>query len=110
MRRTTFCLASIFQFTLGCAAQENGWDRLLELHQDFRVLRDAGMNDFVHDFSPATVQARAAQLGELQDRLRKIDPSAWPIDRKVDWVRVRTEVEKGPLHFRRETHGGKHDE
>jgi uncharacterized protein (DUF885 family) len=100
MHRTIFCLSLIFLFAIGCAAQENGWDRLLQLHQDFRVLRDAGMKDLVHDFSSATMQARAAKLRELQDRLRKIDPSAWSIDRQVDWVLVQTEMDDADFRNR----------
>lgn len=102
MHRTIFCLSLVLVFLLagGCSAQENGWDRLLELHQDFRVLRDAGMKDLVHDFSPPTIQARTAQLRELQDRLRKIDSSKWSIDRQVDWVLVRTEMDDADFRNR----------
>jgi hypothetical protein len=102
MHRTIFCLSLVLVFLLagGCSAQENGWDRLLELHQDFRVLRDAGMKDLVHDFSPPTIQVRTAQLRELQDRLRKIDSSKWSIDRQVDWVLVRTEMDDADFRNR----------
>lgn len=100
MHRTIFCLSLVCLLAGGCAAQENGWDRLLELHQNFRVLRDAGMKDLVHDFSPPTIQARAAQLRDLQDRLRKIDYSAWSIDRQVDWVLVRTEMDDADFRNR----------
>jgi uncharacterized protein (DUF885 family) len=79
-------------------AQDVNWDRLLKLHQDFLVLRDAGMNDGTHEFSPQVVKARAAKLAELQARLRALSPSAWPRDQKVDWILVRTEL--NDLEFR----------
>lgn len=90
----------LFSFTAVCAAQEGSWDRLLQLHQDFLLLRDAGTKDAAHDFSPAAIQARAAQLKELQSHLRTISPSAWPIDRKVDWVLVRTELNDLDFRYR----------
>jgi hypothetical protein len=54
----------LFFFTIACAAQDGSWDRLLQLHQDFLTLRDAGMKDAAHDFSPIAIQARAVQLKE----------------------------------------------
>src|SRR5271169_5002934 len=100
MRRTTFCSFFIFLFTLACAAQDGGWERLVQLHQDFLALRDAGMKGNSHYFSTATIEARAAQLRELHDRLHKIVPFAWPIDRKVDWVLVRTELDDADFRYR----------
>ena len=85
-------------FTIACAAQAGSWDRLLQLHQDFLVLSEAGMKDAAHDFSPTAIQARAVQLKKLQSRLRTISPSAWPVDQKVDWVLVR--IELNDLDFR----------
>jgi hypothetical protein len=88
----------LFFFTIACAAQDGSWDRLLQLQQDFLVLREAGMKDAAHDFSPTAIQARAVHLKELQSRLRTIFPSAWPVDQKVDWVLVR--IELSDLDFR----------
>jgi hypothetical protein len=56
------------------------------------------MKDAAHDFSPTAIQARAVQLKELQSRLLTISTSAWPLDQKVDWVLVRTEL--NDLDFR----------
>jgi uncharacterized protein (DUF885 family) len=82
------------------AADDNAWQSLLQLHQDFLSLRDAGMKDSVRDFSRATVEARSARLHLLQDRLRTIDPSPWPISEKVDWVLVRTELNDLDFRYR----------
>lgn len=100
MQRTTFCLFFISLFTFAWAAQDSGWERLLDVHRDFMALRDAGMKDVAHDFSHATIQSRTAQLGELQERLRTIDPSAWSIDRKMDWVLVHTELDDVDFRYR----------
>lgn len=99
MLRTRTSLALFFLFfAIVCAAQDGSWDRLVQLHKDFLVLRDDGMKDAAHDFSPTSIQARTAQLEELQSRLHAIVPSAWPVDQKVDWVLVRTEL--NDLNFR----------
>ncbi|MFZ3264234.1 MAG: DUF885 family protein [Terriglobales bacterium] len=89
-----------FFFTIVCAAQDGNWDRLLRLHQDFLALRDAGMKDAAHDFSPTAIRARALQLKELESRLGTISPSAWPVDQKVDWVLVRTELNDLDFRYR----------
>ena len=49
----------LFFFTIACAAQDGSWDRLLRLHEDFLVLREAGMKDATHDYSATAIQARA---------------------------------------------------
>src|SRR4051794_39135986 len=97
--RVSFFILLLF-FTIACAAQDGNWDRLLQLHQDFMVLRDAGMKDAAHDFSPAAIQSHAAQLKDLQSRLHTISPSAWPVERKVDWVLVRTELNDLDFRYR----------
>jgi hypothetical protein len=92
MGRVVARLSFIFLFTLACAAQDSAWEHLLQVHQDYLRLRDAGMKDVSHDFSPTAVRTRVARLRDLQSRLRGIDASNWPIDKKVDWVLVRTEL------------------
>lgn len=81
-----------------CLAQDSSWDTLVNLHQQFFDLRESGMKDATHDFSPDAVQARATKLKQLQSQLQAISPSAWPISRKVDWLLVRTEM--NDLEFR----------
>ena len=98
MRRATAFLS--FFFALACAAQDTNWDRLLQLHRDLMALRAAGMKDTAHDFSPTAVRARAAQLEDLEARLRTISPSAWSINQKVDWVLVRTELNDLDFRYR----------
>lgn len=97
--RTALSLLLVL-FSIVCAAQDGNWDRLLQLHKDFLVLRNAGMKDTAHDFSPDTIQARTAQLGELRSRLHAISPTPWPIARKVDWVLVRTELNDLDFRYR----------
>ena len=36
----------------------------------------------------------------MQSRLRTISPSAWPVDQKVDWVLVRTELNDLDFRYR----------
>jgi hypothetical protein len=46
------------------------------------------------------VESRKSQLKILSDRLHSIDPAAWPIERKVDWVLVRTELNDLDFRYR----------
>jgi hypothetical protein len=87
-------------FTLICFGQEAGWDKLLQVHQDYLKLRDEGMKDAAHDFSSATVATRAVELQKLTDRLQAINPTAWPVERRVDWVLVRTELNDLDFRYR----------
>ncbi len=100
MQRALVRYSFIFLFAVACAAQDNAWEHLLLVHQDYMTLRDAGTKDAFHDFSPKAVGARAAQIRELQSRLRGIDPSAWPTNQKVDWVLVRTELTDLDFRYR----------
>jgi hypothetical protein len=63
-------------------------------------LRDAGMKDNAHDFSPATVKMREAKLRDLRSELQTISPKTWPVARKVDWVLVRTELNDLDFDYR----------
>jgi hypothetical protein len=97
--KSALCRFSFFLlFSISCGAQDSGWGRLLQLHEDYLKLRDAGGKDGSRDFSSTVVSAREAQLKDLQIRLPRIDPSGWPTNKKVDWVLVRTEL--NDLEFR----------
>jgi len=100
MRSTIALLFSVVLLTIGCAAQNSGWDQLVQIHKDLLSVRDAGMKEAPHDFSAGTIQARATQLADLQKRLHAIDASGWTIDKKVDWVLVRTELNDVGFRFR----------
>ena len=98
--RTLLIVNLILLLASVCHAQERGWNELLQVHQDYLKLRDEGMKDASHDFSPATVATRDAQLKRLTDRLHAIDPAAWLVERKVDWVLVRTELNDLDFRYR----------
>jgi hypothetical protein len=100
LRANAFLRLSFLFLTITCAAQDANWERLLQLHHDFLTLRDSGMKDPAHDFSPAAIEARARQLHELQSRLGTISNAAWSVDRKVDWVLVRTELNDLDFRYR----------
>jgi hypothetical protein len=100
MHRWLIRLFALLVLSTCCAGQEDGWQRLLDINQDYLKVREEGMKDTGHDFSPATVETRKHQLGELINRLQAIDPSAWTVERKVDWVLVRTELNDLDFHYR----------
>jgi len=70
LRARTSLSLFLFLVTIACAAQDGNWERLVQLHEDFKALRDAGKKDSAPDFSPTAIESRAAQLGELRSRCR----------------------------------------
>ena len=101
-RRLSFIvqLALFLFLALLAYGQQAGWDKLLQVHQDYLKLRDEGLKDTAHDFSSSAVAARVVELKKLKDRLNAINPSAWPVERKVDWVLVRTELNDLDFRYR----------
>ena len=93
-------VAVVFLLTSLGRAQDRQWEVLVQLNQDYLNLREEGIKGTEHDFSPATVAARRERLKSLQDRLHSIDPAAWPVKRKVDWVLVRTELNDLDFRYR----------
>lgn len=81
--------------TLPAAATEDpppGYERLLTLYEDFRELAVPVVRNGVPDYSPAAIQAQAAELEVLRAQLDGIDDSGWPIPRRVDYMLVLAEM------------------
>lgn len=81
--------------TLPAAASQTpppGYDRLLTLYRDFRELAVPVVRNGVPDYSPAAIQAQAAELEVLRAQLDGLDDSAWPIPRRVDYMLVLAEM------------------
>ncbi len=100
MQHRLIQLCFLLLFSISCRAQDDGWQRLIQVNLDYLKLRDEGMKDTTHNFSPAAVDARKHRLQDLTHRLHAIDPSGWPVEQKVDWVLVRTELNDLDFHYR----------
>ncbi len=70
----------------------SGYAALLALYDEFRALTVPEMVRGVPDYTPAAMQRQADRLAGLQQRLRAIDDSAWPIAERVDYMVVLAEM------------------
>lgn len=74
------------------AAGEAGFDELLALFADWREFESPPLLDGAPDYTASTFERRYEEFHAYQGRLRAIDPSAWPVERQVDWHIVRAEM------------------
>lgn len=70
----------------------SGYAALLALYDEFRALTVPDIKDGVPDYTPAAMQRQAERLAEMQQRLRAIDDSAWPIAERVNYMVVLAEM------------------
>ena len=86
--------------TLSCAssgaprgASTGGtYDDLVALFRDWRAFEEPPMRDGAPDYTAATFASRHGQLEKYTARLAAIDPTSWPIARRVDHEIVRAEM------------------
>jgi hypothetical protein len=76
--------------------------QLIALAQEFRALR--GSDDGVPDYA-ATVRRQKTALPGLRARLEALDPSAWSVHEKIDYLLLRSEMDQleFDLHVRKPT-------
>jgi Bacterial protein of unknown function (DUF885) len=65
---------------------------LLALWREFRAFQTPRVIDGVPDYTAAAMAAQKGGLPAFRDRLAAIDPSAWPVGRRVDLEIVRAEM------------------
>jgi len=68
------------------------YDDLLTLFKDWREFQRPKWESGVPDFTPAAIEKQKEGLRELQNRLKAIDTSSWPISQRVDYLIVRAEM------------------
>ncbi len=73
----------------GASAQADArWDDLVALDAQLSELRRPQLQDGVPQFGADAMAARAEAIGDVQSRLRVIDPSSWSIAGKIDYLLV----------------------
>lgn len=70
----------------------SGYAALRALYDEFRALTVPEVKGGVPDYTPAAMQRQAERLAAMQQRLRAIDDSAWPIAERVDYMVVLAEM------------------
>ena len=86
--------------TARAAAKTADYQALVKLHEDFRAAQRIRREGRGPGFSPAAIETRRKTLEDLRARLAEIDPRAWPIPRKVDYLLVRAELNDMDFNLR----------
>lgn len=77
----------------GATARGAGsYEGLLSLWREFREFQKPRVTDGVPDYTAAAMAAQKNGLTAFRDRLAAIDPSGWPVDRRVDFEIVQAEM------------------
>jgi hypothetical protein len=76
----------------GAERGAGSYEGLLALWREFREFQKPRLVDGVPDYSAPAMAAQRNALPAFFDRLAAIDPSAWPIDRRVDYEIVKAEM------------------
>ncbi len=83
-----------------CASSDGDYRKLVRLFHDWREFESPPLHEGAPDYRAQTFAARHDELSAYRERLNAIDPSAWPIDRQVDWHIVRAEMNGFDFNFR----------
>ena len=70
----------------------SGHDELLQLFSEWREFESPPLLDGAPDYTAGGFAARYESFLVLRNRLRRIDPGAWPVPHQVDWHLVRAEM------------------
>lgn len=73
--------------------RSSSYQDLLAFFREFRELQKPAVNGFVPDYTPDAMNRQKSHIPEFRARLEAIDPSSWPVERRVDYEIVRAELE-----------------
>jgi hypothetical protein len=73
-------------------AQANRHDDLVALFKEWRTFQQPPFVRGVPDYRTSALATQRGGLVKLQQRLRAMDPAAWPVPQQVDWHIVRAEM------------------
>lgn len=85
---TAALLLSEFLVAGPAEAQDSGWEDLVALNAELTGLRRPQRVDGVPQFGPDAVAARAAAVTSVQGRIQAMDPAAWSVADKIDYLLV----------------------
>jgi hypothetical protein len=74
------------------AVSSTSYDDLVQLFKDWREFVKPKMTDGVPDYSPAAMKEQHDGLAKMRQRLAAIDPGAWPIPQRSDYLIVKAEM------------------
>lgn len=74
------------------AARDGGYQRLVDLFEEWRLFQQPVMRDGVPEYTVAAMAKQHAELATYRQRLESLDISDWPTSRQVDWWLVWAEM------------------
>ena len=74
------------------SSARGSYEDLVALFADWRAFERPPMRDGAPDYTATTFARRHQELKAYQARLAAIDPSAWPVEQRVDYELVRAEM------------------
>jgi hypothetical protein len=86
----------VFLVALGRAEPSRaagGYDALLALFTEWRTFQPPPLVNGVPDYGVRAMAAQHRGLAAFRQRLRALDPGAWPVPHQVDWHLVRAEMD-----------------
>jgi hypothetical protein len=69
-----------------------GYDKLVQLFEDWRAFERPPLKDGAPDYTAATVARRLQELKAYRDRLEALDTRSWPVEARIDQSLVRAEM------------------
>lgn len=85
-------LACGLMLLTGPDARAAGYDELLDFYGQWQAFERPPLRDGAPDYTEATTARRFEELKRLQARLGAMDPSAWPLEQRIDYDLVRAQL------------------
>lgn len=98
MRLVYSSIFSIFVLSFNSLAvhaqlnKKGNYNDLINLHNDLRKLEQLNLPNGVPDYRAITITKKQQVLLNYRKRLAAIDTANWPVEQKVDWALLQTEM------------------
>ena len=104
MRKTSAVASTILATSIvlnaGDAVAVSEYSDLVEIHQDLVAAREPKLVDGLPDPRPSSVAANRRAYEELRQRFDAVDPAAWPVTQKIDYLLVRSLLDGWDFDYR----------
>ena len=98
MRKTWVLLATSSALNVGDAGAD--YSELVAIYQDAVTAREPTLVDGLPDPRPSTLSAERHASEKLRQRFDGIDPAAWPVSQKIDYLLVRSLLDGWDFDYR----------
>lgn len=82
------------------ATKAAGFERLVELFEDWREFEQPPLIDGAPDYTPARMEKVHAGIADFRARLNAIETDNWSVERQIDWHLLRAEINGLDFHAR----------